>query len=442
MATRFLKHKGLYEEFKTTSEYTSLNKKQKEFFKAFFSGRNVFLTGAAGTGKSFCLTVLFGFLAAKGVFVGKSALTGVAALNIGGSTIHSWAGMGLADEDVDSVVEMAMNNKKARGRIQGTSVLFVDEISMASADLLDKLNAVLRAGRMSREPFGGIQVIFSGDFLQLPPVFKAFGTQQDFAFNALAWSEAKVKTVELEELVRQKDGSEFGELLQRVRFGDRGALELLESRVNAKLDTKLEPIKVFCKNLDIDRFNNARYGSIIAQEQVYTSRDSGDPRYSAFFDKNCPAPTVLRLKPGTQVMLLHNLEVGAGLVNGAMGKIMGFSPLGPIVEFTNGEKCIIEPHKWEIKEQELDVTGKMRYKTVAARNQVPLKLAWATSVHKQQGSTLDHAVVDVSNAFECGQVYVALSRVKTLEGLSLVGFNPNRIKAHPDCLDFYARNSE
>lgn len=395
------------------------------------------LTGAAGTGKSYCITLLFDFLKSKNIFVGKSALTGVAALNIGGSTIHSWAGLGLADEDIDSLLQKVSSNKTARERIRHTPMLFLDEVSMASADLLNKIDAVFKNVRMSVEPFGGMQIIFSGDFLQLPPVFKGFGDKLKFAFQSESWKDGSIETVHLTKLVRQDDTTPFAKILQQIRFGETPDLGLLESRVNVKLNLPIEPIKVFCKNIDIDAYNQIKYAAIKNQEMVYNSKDSGNLKYTQYFDKNCPAPPVLKLKIGTQVMLLVNIEVGAGLVNGAMGVVDGFSPLGPVVKFLNGERTIIGSHKWEVKEQSLDLTNKMRYKVVAARQQVPLKLAWATSVHKQQGCTLDHAVVDLSNAFEYGMVYTALSRVRSLEGLSLAYFSPNRIKAHPECIRFY-----
>lgn len=440
MVIKTKRNLGAFEaDFKQSEAYKRLNDGQREFFEHVFAGENVFLTGPAGTGKSYCIKTLFNYLASKGVFVGKAALTGVAALNIGGSTIHSWAGLGLADEDVDSVVRKAASNKKARERIQNTGMIFVDEVSMASADLMNKIDAVLKNVRMNAAPFGGMQVIFSGDFLQLPPVFKGRGDQLTFAFNSNAWNNANVRSNHLTKLVRQDDKTAFASALQRIRYGELTGsdLQLLESRVNARLDVPIDPIKIFCKNLDIDAYNQAKYSSLQTQEQVYICKDTGLEHYSKYFDKNCPAPPILRLKIGTQVMLLVNVDLEAGLVNGSIGVVDGFSPLGPIVKFTNGERSIIDQNKWEVKEQELDLTGKMRYKVVATRQQLPLKLAWATSVHKQQGCTLDHAVVDLSNAFEYGQVYVALSRVKTLEGLSIAGFNPRKIKAHPECLAFY-----
>ena len=428
----------LEEEFKKTEEYAGLNKKQRTFFTEFFKGSNIFLTGPAGVGKSHCLKVLFKFMQDKMVFVAKTALTGVAALNIGGQTIHSWAGLGLADEDTQSIVNKARNNKRARERVRGTGILFVDEVSMSSADLLNKLDAVMKDARHNDEPFGGAQIICSGDFLQLPPIFRGQGEQLKFAFQSKAWLAANVSMVHLTKLVRQDESTPFAKLLQKIRFGKTTGLDsILGSRVGARAANSNNPIKVFCKNIDIDVYNDRQYQAIAGPEKVFVCRDTGNPELGKNFDRTCPAPSILRLKVGARVLLLVNVNTEEGLVNGAVGTVTGFGIMGPLVKFDNGATAALEQNKWEMKEQELDLSGKMRYKVIATRSQIPLKLAWATSVHRLQGATLDAANIDLSGAFEHGQHYVALSRVKTLEGLSLAPFDPKRIKAHPECVAFY-----
>lgn len=432
---------SLQHEFSKSRYFAGLNQGQKKFFNAFFKGDNIFLTGAAGTGKSYCIKVLFEFMDEHGIFIAKTALTGVAALNIGGVTIHSWAGMGLAEEDLPGVISKARNNRRAIDRIRNTSVLFIDEVSMSSADLMNKIDGVLKSIRFNKKPFGGMQVIFSGDFLQLPPISKGYGSKE-FAFDAPAWKNGEIKMVNLTKLVRQDETSAFAKLLQSIRFGKTDGIDLLVSRVGATLMGTTDPIRVFCKNIDINRYNDSKYQSIAAPEQAFYCKDTGSDRYVTVFDKNCPAPPILKLKPGSQVMLLANLDVKEGLVNGSIGRVTGFSTCGPIVEFENGACSVVDNYKWEAKEQELDLSGKMRYKVVATRSQIPLKLAWAASVHKTQGQTLDRAIIDVSAAFEYGQIYVALSRVKSLEGLSLVDFSPSAIKAHPHCINFYQEKTK
>lgn len=427
----------LEEEFKQAEVYKIFNKKQKEFFTEFFKGNNIFLTGAAGTGKSRCIEELFSFLNSKNIFIGKTALTGVAALNIGGNTIHSWCGIGLADQHLEAVVEKASKNKKARERIRNTGILFIDEISMASADLLEKIEATVKYIKRSSLPWGGMQLILAGDFLQLPPISRNYHSKNLFCFQSKVWTNTNLKIVHLEKLVRQDESTPFAKLLQKIRFGYNKDLDLLSSRVNAELEGDIAPIRIFCKNIDIDKYNLEQYSKIEAEERVYFARDTGNDKYGEFFDRNCLAPRILKLKVGAIVMLLANMDVQNGFVNGSVGVVRAFSVLGPIVKFNNGKENVIDVNKWEAKEQELGLDGKMRYHVVATRSQIPLRLAWSASVHKTMGQTIDKAVMDLSESFEYSQVYVALSRVKTLEGLSLKDFSPSKIKVHPECLAFY-----
>ena len=192
---------ALFTSFKELNEYKNLTTLQKKFFKDFFSGRNIFLTGAAGVGKSYCASLLFKFLDLNGIFYAKTATTGVAALNIGGVTLHSWSGMGLAEEHGMELLDKVSENNKAVNRIKHSKVLIIDEISMAKSDLVDKLDIVCQYVRNKDKPFGGIQVVFVGDFMQLPPVFKNFD-EEKCAFDSQAWRDAKIKTIHLTEIVR------------------------------------------------------------------------------------------------------------------------------------------------------------------------------------------------------------------------------------------------
>jgi ATP-dependent DNA helicase PIF1 len=428
-----LKHKT---EFKQTEAWKSMNKGQREFFEFFFAGFNIFLTGAAGTGKSYVIKKIFEFLDQKHVFYGKTATTGVAALNIGGSTLHSWSGMGLADDDGMALLTKVNNNQKAVNRIKGTRILFVDEISMADSNLLDKLDIVCQYVRNSDQPFGGIQVVLVGDFLQLPPVFKNF-QKELFAFDSEAWKSAKIQTVHLTEIVRQHDQPKFAEYLNEVRFGVAGDHSILKPCINRVFPNDgIKPVRLFCKNIDVDTFNGTELAKINAQEKVYYAIDEGGEKWTTFFNKNCLAPQVLRLRIGAQVMLLSNVDVNNGLVNGSVGIVESFSPEGPVVRFTTCEH-VVEPHEWEIKQDEPLITGEIKRVKVASRKQLPLKLAWAVTVHKSQGATLDRAEIDISEAFAAGQVYVALSRVRTLESLSIKAFSPYKIMANQRCVKFY-----
>lgn len=428
--------------FKNRPEWKTLTKLQKKFFELFFQKKNVFLTGPAGTGKSYCVALLFKFLDEQGVFYGKTASTGVAALNIGGVTLHSWSGMGLADDEGMELLEKVEGNTKAKNRIKSSKVLVIDEISMMNSNLMDKLDVVCQYIRDSNASFGGIQVVFVGDFMQLPPVFKSF-ERETFAFESQAWRDAKVKTIHLTEIVRQHDEPLFAQFLNEVRLGQATKFSILDECLGRKFaDDGIKPVRLFCKNIDVDGYNMAELLKIKSPSRKYYSSDDGSDAWKQFFDKNCPAPNTLELKIGAQVILLKNLDVAAGLVNGSVGVVESMHDDMVSVRFIDGIHSI-EPQAWEIKQNELDVnTGLMKKIVIARRKQVPLKLAWALTIHKAQGSTLDRAEVDISEAFANGQVYVALSRVRRLSSLRLNNFNSSKITVNKKCLEFYMMKEE
>ena len=428
--------------FKKRPEWKGLTKLQKKFFEHFFQHKNVFLTGPAGTGKSYCVHLLFQFLDEQGVFYGKTASTGVAALNIGGVTLHSWSGMGLADDEGMDLLEKVDGNSKAKNRIKACKVLVIDEISMMNSNLMDKLDIVCQYIRDRGEPFGGIQVVFVGDFMQLPPVFKSF-EKETFAFESQAWKDARVKTVHLTEIVRQHDEPLFAKFLNEVRLGYAKDFTILSECHGRKFaDDGIRPVRLFCKNVDVDSYNNAELRKLTTPLRRYFATDEGGDSWKQFFDKNCPAPNTLDLKVGAQVILLKNLDVAQGLVNGSVGIVESMTTEVVMVKFINGIHAI-EVQSWEIKQNELDInTGLMKKVLVAKRKQIPLRLAWAITIHKSQGSTLDRAEVDVSEAFANGQVYVALSRVRNLASLRLNNFQSSKITVNKKCVDFYSIKQE
>lgn len=431
-----------FSKFKRTNSFNLLNEGQKRFFETFFDGYNVFLTGGAGTGKSFCIKTLTEFLKEEGIVFGLTASTGVAALAIDGSTIHSWAGIGLGDEDVDSILKGSLaRNKKARKRIRDSRILIIDEISMVSGILLDKLNLIFQKVRFDSRPFGGIQVVFSGDFLQLPPVFKELN-DNDFAFNSKSWKDSRIKPVILDKLVRQDGDSSFAKMLNEIRKGGVSSLGVLSSRIDAKFpEDGISPVRIYCKNIEVDSFNRKKLELISSPVKEFVSIDSGKDHHINFFDRNCPAPKNLTLKVGAQVMLLKNLSIENGMVNGSIGVVEGFTTEGVEVKFSSG-RTLVTPDEWNIKEQNLSFENKIYYIIVATRIQIPLKLAWATTCHKIQGATLDRAEIDLNEAFAAGQAYVALSRVRNLESLSLKPFSVEKIIVNQRCLDFYEKSDK
>lgn len=429
---------SLLPQFRTLPEYKGLTAGQITFVETFFAGRNVLLSGAAGTGKSYVVQLLFTFLQERGITVGKTALTGVAAFNIGGQTLHSFAGLGLAEEDVATLIQLVGRKKNALARITTCQVLIIDEISMAKAELLDKLDMVLKYHRYNSKPFGGVQLLFVGDWLQLAPVWKG-GEEQNYCFNARSWMEASVATVELKEIMRQVHDPAFAAALNLIRVGDTSGLDLIRTRVNATLDKcDTEPIRIFCKNVDVDAMNAKRLAALPGVAKTFRAKDDGEPYHIEQFNRNCPAVEKLDLKVGAQAVLLKNVDVSVGLCNGATGVVRGFCAEGPIVDFDHAT-LTCEPGEWQITEQVAKKGGGYLYRVLATRRQIPLRLAWAATVHRCQGMTLDRAIVDMGGAFSAGMVYVALSRVRNLSSLSIVDFHDSKVQVSRECLDFYQR---
>lgn len=436
-------------------------------------GASVFITGSGGTGKSHLLNALREELYAMRRNVHVTASTGVAALEVRGVTLHSWAGIGLGNGDAAQLLQGIRRNPKAAKRWRTVDTLFIDEISMVDPELFEKLDYIARTLRRDQRPFGSIQVILFGDFFQLPPVQTQRNPQAngyEFCFETPAWEELDPVVVELGDVFRQSDAS-FVSILERVRRGeiDEEVAACLQSRVGAQLDTSdgIEATRLYSVNRDVNALNAQRLQQLEPEtHHQYEARidiSGGTPQRRATQRtqvlKHCSAEERLELREGAQVMLLHNLDQERGLVNGSRGVVIGFSDTEPdmwyeatrvhskntaevdleehglpIVRFANG---LIEPiarHRWTTKNEEEGMST-----TLA---QVPLKLAWAYTVHKSQGQTLDRVELDLSTVFSHGQSYVALSRVRSLEGLSISALSLERIRAHPKVVRFYKEARE
>lgn len=426
----------------------SLSPSQERVLTYIDLGQNVLVTGGAGTGKSYLLHCL---REEYGADLHLTASTGIAAVGVGGVTLHSWAGLGLGTDPVEVTLKRLARNKKKRETLQSAKFLAIDEVSMLSGEIFDKLNLVLKNVRKSNLPFGGLQMILFGDFLQLPPVFKRdnFGEGQpqgiaptgdissQYLFESDSWQEGRFEVFVLEEVFRQKE-ERFVELLNNLRQGKiiPDDLEILKDRMGIRAgDDGLEPVKIVTHNVQADRINQDRLGEIDEDVRRFSWSESGDDNFLKSLRKNCMAPQELELKIGAQVMMLKNVFQEEGIVNGSQGVVVDFSEAGyPVIEFSNGVEKEIKTEEWGIEAFNPD---KNDMENKASIVQVPLRLAWAITVHKSQGMTLDRISCDLSFAFSAGQVYTALSRVRDLSGLFLEGFDPRKIMVDKRVLDFY-----
>jgi len=364
-----------------------------------------------------------------------TSTTGTSALLLNGTTVHSYLGIGIGNGTVKSMVDKICSWSWLRKRWNDLECLFIDEISMMDPELFDKLEEIARIVRRNTLPFGGIQIVLSGDFLQLPCV----GTDK-FCFEAKCWDKCIKRTVYLNEIMRQGDNI-FQDVLNKVRIGkiDKQVKAVLNSRIGAKLNNEygIKPTGLYSHNRDVDLINDEELDNLAEDgrqffeyemEIVVYSNVSNKTAALEKFRKFCMAPETLQLCIGAQVMLLNNLDIPNGLANGSRGVVLGFVSDMPKVRFLNGEERIIDHNIWEVEENG---------KEILRAKQLPLKVAYAISIHKSQGCSLDYAEIDLSSVFEYGQAYVALSRVKSLEGLSLIDIDYDYIKAHPTATEYY-----
>lgn len=405
---------------------------KKQILSEIRAKSNVCITGAAGTGKSFMLSLI------KEHFpnIHITASTGVAAVNVGGVTIHSWAGLSNGSLPLEQIVNFILSGPgtKIRRQIKKAKILAIDEISMISAQVFDLLNQVLKSVKENDLPFGGVQLIILGDFFQLPPVAKE--EEMKFCFEANAWIEADFKVFELSEIFRQSE-IRFIQLLNNIRHAaiNDDDLQLLLDRQIIP-DNKLRPTMLVTHNSQAENINSKMLNDISGEkEYIFQMQTSGKDGSIALLKKGCLAPDELVLKKGAQVMMLKNSLIKQGIINGSIGIVTDFIKNGsPIVKFRNGEVCIVAAEEWNI-ESFNDLTQKTEI--IASIKQIPLTLAWAITIHKSQGMTLDHVYCDLSQVFAEGQTYVALSRVRSLEGLFIKGFRPEKLKVNERVRRFY-----
>ncbi|MFA6463860.1 MAG: helix-turn-helix domain-containing protein [Candidatus Paceibacterota bacterium] len=409
---------------------------QEEALSILKTGANVFLTGEPGSGKSHTIRAYADYLRSHGVESAITASTGIASTHINGLTIHSWSGIGikttLSEQDLDRISSSEYISK----RVRKAKILIIDEISMLSPDTLSMVDAVCREVKQNSEAFGGLQVIFVGDFFQLPPIAKKNFNEynQDifeevgkgiFAFESGAWKRANPVVCYLSEQHRQED-KVFLELLSAIRknsFKDTHKKILDRRKISLDHISQNTP-KLFSHNVDVDRVNDEMLEKIEGKSETFSMSSMGHDMLVSILKKGCLSPEKLSLKIGAAVMFTKN-NLKEGYMNGTLGIVESFSAFthNPIIKIRSGNLIEAESADWNVEDD-----GKVK----ARISQLPLRLAWAITVHKSQGMSLDEAVMDLSKVFEFGQGYVALSRVRTLSGLYLLGLNEKALMVHPD----------
>ena len=418
------------------SESCKLSEKQKDALNKIVKGYNVFLTGMSGTGKSLIIKLFYDkYKNSKNI--GMTSTTGTSAILIGGTTLHSFLGIGLGKDMVESLYLKIKKKSYMLKRWCELDTIIIDEISMLSPELFDKLELLARKLRYNERPFGGIQLILTGDFLQIPCI----GTEE-ICFEAKSWDKCIKYSIYLTEIFRQNDNI-FQKCLNEVRIGklSKESIDILNSRVNKKLTNSsgIFPTKIYSLNKDVDKENQKELDKL-----CLNNKDLEFFEYELQFDilkknlkfvdekikKNCIAPQNLQLCLGAQVMLLYNIDLDIGLANGSRGVITKFEDDLPVVKFMNGVECPINYQEWIIEENN---------EKILSITQIPLKVAYAITVHRSQGLTIDFAELDLSDIFEYGQAYVALSRVKTLEGLSIRNLNIKKIIANKKAVEYYEK---
>jgi ATP-dependent exoDNAse (exonuclease V) alpha subunit len=384
------------------------------------SGKNVFLTGSAGAGKTYVLNQYIQYLKEHKVPVAITASTGIAATHMNGMTIHAWSGIGVKDYLNEADLMSLSNRKYLRDKMEAVKVLIIDEISMLHKRQLDLVNKVLKFFKSNELPFGGIQVILAGDFFQLPPVGSdAEPNKEKFAFMSEAWKETQFQCCYLTEQFRQSD-NQLNEILNEIRSGfvSDDSIDLLNQALINKSASSF-PTKLYTHNFDVDKENRSQLAALFSETKLFTATSKGSDNLVEMLKKSVLTDEELKLKIGSKVMFIKN-NYDKNYMNGTLGEVTGYSDNGfPLVKVTSGEVIEAEPEEWKIEDE--------KGKTLALFNQVPLRLAWAITVHKSQGMTLDAAEIDLRKTFEKGQGYVALSRLKTLESLVLLGFNETAI---------------
>ena len=374
------------------------------------AGYNIFMTGSAGTGKTYLLKQFITYLQERKIYPTVVAPTGIAASHLKGQTIHSFFALGIRDTVVDNgYVQFLLEKSYLKSRFSKLKILIIDEISMVSPEIFESMDKVLRAFKNSPEPFGGVQVVISGDFFQLPPVSKEF-KEKRFAWQSPVWKALGLKSCYLHEKFRQNDERLIG-ILEEIRIGEvsSASLNLLNESINRSLNLAFKPTKLYTHNVDVDRINLEELGKLKAEPMLYKATTKGSAKNIEKIFKSALVLEELTLKKDAVVLFIKN-NPEKGYINGTTGVVIKFEGNIPLVKTSTGKIIRVISEDWTVENDKAEI--------IATVSQVPLRLAWAMTIHKSQGMTLDAAEIDLSKTFEVGQGYVALSRIKSIEEIA------------------------
>jgi ATP-dependent DNA helicase PIF1 len=402
-----------------------LNTKQREAVDAVLNGRNILITGPGGTGKSFTIKYITELLSENNKYYGLTATTGTASVLIGGQTINSYLGIGLGNGKVSDIVKNIITNKNIRERIIKLDVLIIDEISMLEDTLFEKISVILSTIRgqlidkkLAEKPFGGIQMIFVGDFCQLAPV------KGLYCFLSKIWEKLEVDIIVLEELVRQTGDQLFQKILGIVRKGKctDNIITVLEKLKDTQFSDNIIPTKLYPVNIDVDKINNIEVGKL--KDRGYKSSlykatcSKGNEKVALNYD--------IELTENAQIIITRNIDISQGLVNGTRGIIKHLGSDYVVIEDVNNNVHNINYYK--------DIINK---KTSYIMH-MPIRTSYALSIHKSQGMTIDAVELDLgANIFAHGQTYTALSRAKSLNSIKIISVDKNSFKINPYVKKFY-----
>jgi len=385
------------------------------------SGENVFITGAPGTGKTYVIDGYRRFLSQHCLQAAVTASTGIAASHIGGMTLHAFAGLGISDKLTQDDIKKILEKRHVASRMNKITTLIIDEISMVLPHTFRSVDRILRAARLSVLPFGGIQVVISGDFFQLPPVRTKKDSEEMYVWQTELWKDLDLTICYLEESYRHED-SELTQILDEIRAGEvnEGSREALQSRHNASISPDSHT-KLYTHNIDVDKINAKELQKLPGQAKGFRAGCTGNQKLADAILGSTLIMPIFAAKIGARVVFIRNNQEKE-YVNGTLGTVVAFEDETnyPIVEIEDGRHIVATPEEW-VREGD-------RGEIIAGIRQIPLRLAWALTIHKSQGMTLDAAEIDLSRSFEVGQGYVALSRIKNLDGLSLLGANETALE--------------